>query len=92
MPAEVDAFEKNWVGDRSRATIMRELAHLWHAAGWSACEVAAQQVAEADRAAQARCHADRDGDCSWFGCPQLRDGEPAATGRHCPLDVRDPEE
>jgi len=49
MPAEVDAFEKNWVGDRSRATIMRELAHLWHAAGWSACEVAAQQVAEADR-------------------------------------------
>ena len=33
------------------------------------------------------CHADRDGDCSWSGCPQLRDGEPVKTGRHCPLDV-----
>jgi excinuclease UvrABC ATPase subunit len=22
-------------------------------------------------------------------CPQLRDGEPKATGRHCPLDVDD---
>jgi hypothetical protein len=32
------------------------------------------------------CHADRDGDCSWSECPQLRDGEPVATGRHCPLD------
>lgn len=27
-----------------------------------------------------------DGDCAWEGCPQLRDGEPEATGRHCPLD------
>lgn len=33
------------------------------------------------------CHGDRDGDCSWEHCPQLREGEPAATGRHCPLDV-----
>lgn len=33
-----------------------------------------------------RCHADRDGDCVWSGCPQLRDGEPQKTGRHCPLD------
>jgi len=36
----------------------------------------------------ATCHADRDGDCSWRECPQLRDGEPKKTGRHCPLDVR----
>jgi hypothetical protein len=35
-----------------------------------------------------RCHSDDDGECSWEGCPQLRDGEPAATGRHCPLDNR----
>lgn len=32
------------------------------------------------------CHADRDGDCDWEGCPQLRDGEPKKSGRHCPLD------
>lgn len=33
------------------------------------------------------CRAQRDGDCCWSECPQLRDGEPHATGRHCPLDV-----
>jgi hypothetical protein len=33
------------------------------------------------------CHADRDGDCNWDGCPQNRDGEPVVSGRHCPLDV-----
>ena len=32
------------------------------------------------------CHAAKDGECHWRSCPQLRDGEPAATGRHCPLD------
>ena len=24
-----------------------------------------------------RCHAGTDGDCTWEGCPQLRDGEPS---------------
>lgn len=33
------------------------------------------------------CHAGKDGECTWPGCPQNRDGEPAATGRHCPLDT-----
>ena len=33
-----------------------------------------------------RCQADDDGDCEWRDCPQLRDGEPAKTGRHCPFD------
>lgn len=33
-----------------------------------------------------RCAAGRDGECGHAQCPQLRDGEPAATGRHCPLD------
>lgn len=32
------------------------------------------------------CKASRDGDCVWEHCPQLRDNEPNATGRHCPLD------
>lgn len=33
-----------------------------------------------------RCHSHKDGDCTWSACPQLRDNEPATTGRHCPLD------
>lgn len=33
------------------------------------------------------CHAHLDGDCYWERCPQIRDGEPEASGRHCPLDV-----
>lgn len=37
------------------------------------------------------CHAARDGDCEWEGCPQLADGEPAKSGRHCPLDTPAPE-
>jgi hypothetical protein len=35
-----------------------------------------------------RCQSDGDGDCMHGKCPQSRDGEPAATGRHCPLDNR----
>ncbi len=37
------------------------------------------------RAKSGRCQADRDGDCSWSGCPQVRDGEPAKSHRCCPL-------
>ena len=33
------------------------------------------------------CQSNGDGDCEWEGCPQLRDNEPTATGRHCPLDI-----
>lgn len=36
------------------------------------------------------CQAGGDGDCKWSACPQLRDGEPAASGRHCPLDEEKP--
>ena len=35
------------------------------------------------------CRAGMDGECNWKHCPQERDGEPAATGRHCPLDKRE---
>lgn len=34
----------------------------------------------------AGCHSDRDGDCVWEECPQIRDGEPGRSGRHCPRD------
>lgn len=33
-----------------------------------------------------RCQADSDDECDYSECPQLRDNEPRATGRHCPLD------
>lgn len=34
-----------------------------------------------------KCNADNDGDCEWAECPQLRDGEPKTSGRHCPYDA-----
>lgn len=39
------------------------------------------------------CLAGTDGECNWERCPQHRDGEPEATGRHCPLEhwTEDPE-
>ncbi|CNG27559.1 hypothetical protein [Yersinia kristensenii] len=38
-----------------------------------------------------RCAAARDGECHHAECPQLRDNEPKATGRHCPIDNWDDE-
>jgi len=38
------------------------------------------------------CHANNDGDCYWKNCPQLKDGEPEKTGRHCPLDKENNDE
>lgn len=46
----------------------------------------ASQRARGIRPRRLTCHS-TDGDCAWPKCPQIRDGEPAATGRHCPLDV-----
>jgi hypothetical protein len=40
----------------------------------------AEQVASG-----ARCHSGSDGECNWKECPQLRDEEPAKSGRGCPL-------
>lgn len=34
------------------------------------------------------CGASRDGECGKSWCPQLRDNEPAKSGRHCPLDTQ----
>lgn len=39
-----------------------------------------------------RCHANRDGECYAPTCPQLRDGEPEKTGRHCPIDTWEEDE
>jgi hypothetical protein len=38
---------------------------------------------------EAHCHAARDGECFWKHCPQIRDGEPRNSGRHCPYDQND---
>lgn len=35
------------------------------------------------------CVAGKDGECTHPDCPQLRDGEPAKSRRHCPLDTDD---
>ena len=32
-----------------------------------------------------KCHAGKDGECSWWLCPQTKDGEPAKSGRSCPI-------
>lgn len=48
----------------------------------------AARIAETAPEEPGRCKAHRDGECHWTGCPQVRDGEPRATGRHCPLDNR----
>jgi hypothetical protein len=42
-----------------------------------------------ERPLNGRCAADRDGECSHSQCPQLRDGEPVKSGRHCPLNVQE---
>lgn len=58
-------------------------------AGRRDAEAEAQQaVTESGRVAAVEiCHVHKDGECHWEQCPQLRDGEPAATGRSCPLPL-----
>jgi len=46
----------------------------------------AAQLDGGQEAALTRCAAGRDGECGHKACPQLRDNEPAKSGRHCPLD------
>jgi len=41
----------------------------------------------ASRRCMTLCQADDDDYCEWPECPQNRDGEPARSGRHCPLDT-----
>jgi hypothetical protein len=35
------------------------------------------------------CRGASDGECSWWLCPQNQAGEPAKSGRHCPLDTKE---
>ncbi len=45
----------------------------------------AEVEAMAKAAEVPNCHAGQDGECNWQHCPQNRDGEPATSGRSCPL-------
>lgn len=45
------------------------------------------KIVDPPKPAQETCYAALDGECNWKPCPQLRDNEPATSGRHCPLDV-----
>ncbi|WP_216675155.1 hypothetical protein [Paraburkholderia elongata] len=51
-------------------------------------EIVAARLQHLERPLNGRCAASNDGECSHSQCPQLRDGEPEKSGRHCPLDVR----
>jgi len=53
--------------------------------GRKACAVACSDPDGCD----VHCHADRDGACDWTHCPQIKDNEPRASGRHCPRDLHD---
>lgn len=44
------------------------------------------------RAKMGRCRSASDGECNAKDCPQLADGEPARSGRHCPIDHPDDHE
>ncbi len=47
--------------------------------------ITSKDIPEPKPAALVRCASDNDGDCVHKECPQLRDGEPAKSGRSCPL-------
>ena len=53
----------------------------------AAAAEAARTVEVFESAEPPTCHADRDGGCSWSECPQVRDGEPYRSGRHCPIAI-----
>lgn len=58
-----------------------EAATYYHASPYGGGEWDAEGVVNG-------CHASLgDGECFWQHCPQLRDNEPARSGRHCPLDL-----
>ena len=52
-------------------------------------QVLAAQAEKAKQPNREFCHAGQDGECNWDKCPQIKDGEPIKTGRHCPLDTRE---
>lgn len=69
---------------RSAQTLVSPLSPAGSCPRW---QKAPRQSAAPRKERLKRCAASRDGDCSHDQCPQNRDGEPAKSGRHCPLDT-----
>jgi hypothetical protein len=67
------------------------LARWGRPAAPPAPRVGAEALVARTVAAVEICHGQKDGECHWEQCPQLRDSEPAATGRGCPLPL-DPDD
>lgn len=64
---------------KAGALLLAEIERLDHAA----------QLDGVQDGPLSQCAAGRDGECDHKACPQLRDKEPATSGRHCPLDSHD---
>lgn len=86
---------KKWRSISVPEDLWNELATQARSAGWTIGKVATNRIYNGvfDPSSEPqRCHGASDGECIWKRCPQLRDGEPAKSGRHCPLDTREDEE
>lgn len=85
---------KGWITEPATAEAPEEYK-CSHGAGAADscghCDAGLPATAEAGGGeAHRHCQASRgDGECFWRECPQLRDNEPARSGRHCPLDTTD---
>lgn len=73
-------------GDQQTAAQVAALGHQVHPDSALPSLTPEGHAARLATSAPRVCWADRDGECTHAGCPQLRDNEPAASGRHCPLD------
>lgn len=65
------------------------LRQKWPGYEWEAVEIVTNRFlsySECQALGRKTCKSGKDGDCNAADCPQERDGEPAKTGRHCPLD------
>jgi hypothetical protein len=74
----------------SEACVERLLGEVTHWLDWRPGPeslVVAGTIEEKVETEWLGCHASKDGDCSWEHCPQIQDGEPGRSGRHCPLDT-----
>lgn len=77
-------FGDVYITDAGRAALTEWRAGILDKA-WRRTEEKAQQTAAPLSPESEHCHANRDGECDHKRCPQLRDNEPAKSGRSCPL-------
>ena len=73
-----------WVGD---FFINKQTALALQRRGLVTIDWGESQLDDVPEIRPTGCHAHKDGECFWDYCPQVRDDEPAFSGRHCPLDI-----